>query len=191
MEPRKTTSLSVRQLPNCITALRIVGTVCLLFIAPLSTTFFIVYTLSGFSDILDGWIARRFGLTSEFGAKLDSIADLAYYTVMGVRIFPVLWSTLPRPIWLEVIAALALRLGAYAVAAVKYHRFASLHTYLNKLTGAAVFLIPYAILTPAAAPVCVVIGAIAILSSLEELLLHLTSRDYNPRRRTLLHPARS
>lgn len=34
-----------------------------------------VFALAGLSDILDGWIARRYGLTSRFGAFLDLVAD--------------------------------------------------------------------------------------------------------------------
>lgn len=187
METRNTTALSIRYLPNCITALRIAGTACLLFVAPFSTAFFVIYTLSGLSDVLDGWIARRYNLISDLGAKLDSIADLMFYTVMGVRIFPVLWATLPRPVWLEVLLSLALRFSAYGVAAVKYRRFASQHTYMNKMTGLGVFSLPYVIKTPVATPVCVGIGVVAITASLEELLLHIIAKEYDPRRRTILN----
>jgi CDP-diacylglycerol--glycerol-3-phosphate 3-phosphatidyltransferase len=31
--------------------------------------------ISFFTDAIDGWLARRFGVNSIFGAKLDSIAD--------------------------------------------------------------------------------------------------------------------
>ena len=39
-------------LPNCITVLRMAGTLCLLFLRPLSTGFFVFYTLSGLTDVL-------------------------------------------------------------------------------------------------------------------------------------------
>ena len=66
-------------LPNFLTALRIAGAACLLFITPLSPAFFIVYTFCGISDVLDGVIARASHSTTEFGAKLDSAADLLFY----------------------------------------------------------------------------------------------------------------
>ncbi len=34
-----------------------------------------VFTLAGVTDWLDGWVARRFGMTSSFGAFLDPVAD--------------------------------------------------------------------------------------------------------------------
>ena len=116
----------LRQLPNIITALRIVGTAALLLIEPFSAPFIVVYTLSGVSDVLDGWIARKFRLSSDLGAKLDSAADLLFYSVMIIRIFPVLWAELPRWIWNLVFTVVAIRLASYATAAIRFRRFASL-----------------------------------------------------------------
>ena len=53
----------------CITLLRIAGTVLLLALKPLSTEFFIVYALTGVTDILDGWIARKLKIADDFGAS--------------------------------------------------------------------------------------------------------------------------
>tara|TARA_B100000989_G_scaffold146492_1_gene109210 strand:- start:16 stop:552 length:537 start_codon:yes stop_codon:yes gene_type:complete len=36
---------------------------------------FILFLIASVSDYLDGWLARRYGLTSDFGAILDPIAD--------------------------------------------------------------------------------------------------------------------
>lgn len=174
-----------KQIPNVITSLRIVGTVCLLFLAPLSPAFFVVYTLAGLSDVLDGWIARSMKLVSELGTKLDSIADLMFYTVMFLKIMPVLWATLPKGIWFAVGAIVIVRLCSYSLAAVKYKRFASLHTYMNKVSGGAVFLIPYSMGTAAAVPYCGIVAVITGLASLEELLLHLTAKVYSPERKTI------
>ena len=167
-------------LPNCITVLRMAGTLCLLFLRPLSTGFFVFYTLSGLTDVLDGWLARRTGTASCFGAKLDSIADLLFYTVVLVRIVPFLWLSLPREVWYAVGVVLILRLSAYLATAVRSRRFASLHTWLNKLTGAAVFLIPYVLFLPLAPLFCFAVCGIAAVAALEELLIHLCEKEYHP-----------
>lgn len=166
-------------IPNCITILRVVGTLCLVFLNPLSTVFFAVYTLTGITDVLDGWIARKTGTFSNFGAKLDSIADLLFYTVMLIRVFPILLGILPERIWYMLALILIIRLAAYLTAAVKYRRFASLHTYLNKLTGGAVFFIPYMLFTPCAVFYCRAVCAVAAVASLEELLIHLKRQTYS------------
>lgn len=169
----------IRRLPNCITGLRIAGTLCLLGVPMLTPVFFVIYTLTGLTDVLDGWLARKTGTASELGAKLDSIADLTFYAVILLRLMPVLWRRLPVQIWYAVAMVLLLRLASYVVAAVKYRRFASVHTYLNKLTGAAVFAIPYVILLPFGSGACWVFCAIAGIASGEELLIHLCSRTYH------------
>lgn len=170
-----------RQLPNYITALRMVGSVCLIFIRPLSPLFFGVYTLAGITDALDGYIARKTHTASAFGAKLDSAADLLFYTIMLVKLLPVLIARLPAAIWYGVGAVLVIRLASYGVALVKYHRFAALHTYWNKFTGACVFAVPYILGLPVAGPLCIAITVVAGISSLEELVLHLRGSGEAPK----------
>ena len=160
-------------LPNFITSLRIVGTLALLIIEPMSGTFFVVYTLTGITDVLDGFIARLTGSVSDFGSKLDSIADLMFYGVMLIRIFPVMWVRLPSEIWAAVALILAIRVFSYGIAAKKTGEMASLHTYMNKISGLSVFCVPYVILQPYAVPVCCVVCLIAALASAEELMIHL------------------
>ena len=165
---------------DILTLLRMVGTALLAALKPLSGGFFFLYALTGVTDVLDGWIARKTNTESDFGARLDSAADLLFYAVMLLRVFPALWQALPGSIWYAVAFIVLVRLAAYLTAAVKYRRFASLHTYLNKFTGFAVFLIPFWLLTDYAPVFCWSASAVAMVSSLEELVLHLQSRVYNP-----------
>lgn len=172
---------------NIVTVLRMVGTVVLLFLRPFSDVFLVVYALTGVTDVLDGWIARSTGTESELGARLDSIADLMFYTVMLVKVFPLLLEMLPVQLWVCVCVALALRLGAYGTAALKYHRFAAIHTYLNKLTGAAIFLVPFLIKTPIGFGYCWGVCVVGMIASGEELLIHIISRKYDACVKTILH----
>ena len=86
-------------IPNCITMIRILGTICLLFTEASTKEFFIIYSICGLSDVFDGMIARLTQTVSAFGAKLDSAADLIFYAVMVLKIFPDLIETLPFEIW--------------------------------------------------------------------------------------------
>ena len=178
--------LSNKNLPNILSYARIAGTIWLILMKPLTPLFLTIYTITGVTDVLDGAIARKYGTTSEKGAKLDSIADLLFYTLILIRIFPVMWVTLPKKIWIMVGAILLVRFVSYGTAAKKYHRFASLHTYLNKVTGLMVFLVPYAIISPAAIPYCWSVCVVAMIGSIEELILHRTSEKYDPSRKSLL-----
>ena len=170
-----------KDIPNIITALRIVGTLCLLFIRPLSPAFYVVYTLAGITDVLDGYLARRMNASSEFGARLDSVADLLFYTLSLIRILPVLWERLPHHIWIAVGLILFLRVCSYLVAALRFRRFASHHSWMNKATGFLVFAIPYFILTSVAGPYCWLTCGFGGVSTVEELYSHIFSKRYDLR----------
>ncbi len=167
-----------QHLPNLITCLRLIGTVGLLLTHPLSESFFVVYIFTGLTDVLDGFLARLTKTTSEFGAKLDSIADLLFYGVMLIQIVPILRERLTVGVWIAIGVVLVVRAIAYVAALIRHRCFASLHTYLNKLTGLSVFLYPFALLSSIAVPVAWIVCGIAVVASAEELLIHLCSSDY-------------
>ena len=109
---------------------------------------------------------------------LDSIADLVLYGVMVLKIFPALIDTLPGGIWYAVTAIVTIRIISYLFVAIKYRRFASLHTKLNKVTGFAVFMIPYMMMTPVAIPYCTVACTISAISTVQEIIIHMKSNEY-------------
>ncbi len=176
----------ILNLPNCITGIRLVGAVALFFVEPLAIPFYIIYTLCGISDAIDGMVARATGCSTEFGARLDSIADLTFYTAMLVRLLPELKAVFPGWLWYHVVLLITLRLAGYLVAALRYKKFASLHTYMNKATGASMFAVPYFLPTPLGAVYCVGVGAVALIAVVEELIMHLTAKEYTPGRKTIL-----
>lgn len=177
-------------IPNCITSLRIIGAVSLLFLKVFELPFYVVYTFCGITDVLDGFVARMTKSTSEFGAKLDSVSDLLFYGVMLIKILPHLFeATELMPIMM--ISLLAIRIVSYSIAALKYHKFASLHTYMNKLTGFAAFTLPYFLNEQIETYisndiVCYVVYAIAMLAAIEEILIHSFAPDYKTKNRTAI-----
>lgn len=73
-------------LPTWITLFRVIllPVMVLVFYAPMrgaSIAAAVVFALAGFTDWLDGYLARRFAQTSEFGAFLDPVADKLMVTV--------------------------------------------------------------------------------------------------------------
>lgn len=165
--------------PNLLTGVRMLGTVILACLPLLSVPFFVLYAFCGITDVADGVIARKTGRVSDFGARFDSVADIFFYAVMLIRLFPVLRETLPSLIWWFAGAVLILRIGAYLAAACRYRRFAALHTYLNKCTGAMVFALPFLLLTSVAVFFSFAVCAMGALASLEELCLHLFAPSYD------------
>ena len=173
MQVKQSSHSIQKHIPNIITCFRIAGTVGLLFIPAFSIPFFILYILCGISDLMDGWIARMTGTTSELGTKLDSIADLLFYAVMALKTFPALWEHLPIGVWIIVLGTVIVRLFSYAFVAVTKKSFASLHTYLNKVTGFMVFIIPFYVRTSYVALFSYTGCIVAAIATLEELALHL------------------
>lgn len=75
-------------IPNLLTLLRILGAAALLFLAPLEPPFLAVYVFCGVSDILDGFLARRWQVSGSVGALLDSIADFLLTAILLIIFIP-------------------------------------------------------------------------------------------------------
>jgi cardiolipin synthase (CMP-forming) len=82
-------------IPNSITVLRLllVPIIVWLLIAGDFGLAFLVFVLAGISDGVDGFLARRLNMQSEFGAYLDPLADKAllvsvYGTLGVIKIIP-------------------------------------------------------------------------------------------------------
>ena len=117
-----------------------------------------MYIFAGITDALDGFVARRTGTVSDLGAKLDTIADFALAAVCLCKLLPIL----DLPGWLygwTVLIALIKVVNIVSGYVVK-KRFVSLHTPMNKATGAFLFLLPLTLsfieLKYSAIPVCTV-----------------------------------
>lgn len=158
-----------RSIPNAITATRFLFALALLFVSPGSVPFWLCYGGGAASDVLDGWLARRFHWESDTGAKWDSLADVAFLAVLlavGLRHrgFPVwvLW-------WALGVAVL--RGLAYAIGWQRFHTFAALHTWLNKLAGLTLVEFPVVSAVVGTQWACRLAALTATVSAVEELVL--------------------
>ena len=113
----------------------------MLFVPAFSPMFYGLYFVAGFTDMIDGTVARKTNTASEFGARLDTLADIAFVVVCMIKLFPVLSIPLWLCIWTGVIAIIKVIniLSEYAV----QKKFAAKHTLLNKVTGAVLFMLPF------------------------------------------------
>ena len=172
-----------KNLANIITVTRLICIVPLFLVAPFSVPFWILYAYCGLSDLADGIVARTMKLQSPAGARLDSIADTAFFLTLMIRILPVL--TIPPWIWGCGAGVLMVRLATYGLGVLKYHAFCSLHTYANKVTGLLLFCAPvlYALLGITIA--AVILFAAAFLSAAEELLVTILSKELDRDRKSL------
>ena len=151
---------------NIITCCRILGSVFLLFYPAFSIEFYVIYIICGLTDMVDGTIARKTNSTSNFGAKLDTIADFVFVFVCSIKILP----TLQIPLWLWVWIIIVALIKIFYIALVFIHKkkLLSIHSILNKITGFALFLLPLSLSFVEIKYSSVVVCLIATFSAIQE-----------------------
>ena len=174
----------MKHLPNILTSLRIALSIILLLLFDNGMAFLIVYLVCGFTDALDGIIARKYNCQSKLGSLLDSIADLCMF---GVVIWAlIVWMGGVTPLVLTlVLVVTVIRIGALMVARIKFGRFAMLHTIGNKITGALLFLYPIEYLLFSSRVLLYPLFAFALLSAIEECIIHLSASELDSDRKGL------
>ena len=133
-ESRETEERLSWTLPDSISAFRIVGSFALFGLAwfQLTVWFVSLYLVLGFTDLIDGPIARWLGVQSSRGAWLDSIAD---WLLSAALLFGVV--TLNRELIESEIGFIAIALASFIVSLafcyLKFHKLPSYHTFSAKL----------------------------------------------------------
>lgn len=170
----------MRHLANCITLGRVLFSAGLLFTELWTAGFYLLYTLAGLSDLLDGPVARKTGSASRNGAMLDSAADGVFCLVLLRKLLPVWTETFPW--WTVPAAALvaAVRLAAYLTASLKNGRFTALHTLSNKLAGIMLFCAPYLLPWANRGAVCLAVCGVPVCSAAEELFIAVRAAGCDP-----------
>ena len=140
------------------------GSILLLFFPLFSSGFYILYLFCGFTDMVDGTIARKTNGESAFGARLDSVADFVFVIVSLIKFLPVL--DIPKWLWVWMAVIAVIRIGNMMFGWIFSRKDIALHTILNKLTGSLLFLLPLSLhfieLKYSAAVVCVVATVSAV-----------------------------
>ena len=121
---------------NALSAARLVLAPVLLLLAwrRLEDAFLGCLVASLATDMVDGTIARRLGQTSRLGSVLDSLGDLATYSVVPVCaawLHPELLERERVVFWTTV----ACYLGPVAVGLLRFRRLTSYHTWTAKLAA--------------------------------------------------------
>ena len=159
---------------NLITGIRVLASVGLLFCPALSPYFFALYLLAGLTDMIDGPVARKTHTATAFGAKLDTAADILFAAVCLVKLLPVLNIPLWMFIWIGLIALI--KIMNIVSGFVIRKRFVSVHTPMNKATGALLFLLPLTVSCIDLRYTAPIVCAVATFAALQEGHLIRTGR---------------
>ena len=151
---------------NLITTIRILCSIALLFCAALSPWFYVLYITAGLSDMVDGWVARKTNTVSEFGSKLDTVADIFFLVVCLVKLLPVLHLPVWVYVWIGIIACIKVFNIVYSYAVRK--QFLADHSILNKVTGAMLFALPLTLSVIDVRYSAAVVCAVATVAGIQE-----------------------
>ncbi len=135
------TGSNLYSIPNILSLLRLALVPVLVGLASAQRgdIFLVVLAVSLLSDVLDGYLARKLGLVSELGAKLDSWGDILTYVAMilGLHlIWPDIFDKQAEFLFAAMMSFILPTLLAFR----KFGAYPSYHTWGAKL--AAVLMAP-------------------------------------------------
>ena len=136
-----TVDKNIYSIPNLLSLLRLALVPVLVVAACLNEDqlFLLLLGVCLLSDMLDGYFARKLQQVTEFGARLDSWADMATYAMMILGL-NLIWPTIFDQQFLYLVAATLSYVLPVVVALVRFSSFPSYHTWGAKL--AAVLIAP-------------------------------------------------
>ena len=164
-----------KYIANILTGFRIFGSILLLFFPAFSLAFYITYILCGFSDMIDGTIARKTNSASRFGSQLDTIADFIFVVASLIKLLPAIHISVWLWIWGGVITMI--KLGNILWGYISQKQFISMHTIMNKATGLALFLLPLTLSFVELKYTAIVVCFMATFSAIQEGYYILTNRE--------------
>ena len=156
----------VKRIANILTGCRILGSILLLFFPVFSVSFYVLYLFCGFSDMIDGTVARKTNSISKFGSQLDTVADLIFVVVSIIRLSPAIH--VPQWLWIWGGVIAVIKSSNIIWGYVSKKQFISLHTIMNKATGLLLFLLPLTISFLDLKYSSIVVCCFATLSAIQE-----------------------
>ena len=130
------TGSNLYSIPNILSLLRLALVPVLVGLASAQRgdIFLVVLAVSLLSDVLDGYLARKLGLVSELGAKLDSWGDILTYAAMILGLH-LIWPDIFDKQAEFLFAAMMSFILPTLLAFLKFGAYPSYHTWGAKLAS--------------------------------------------------------
>ena len=121
---------NIVNVPNVISFYRLATfpLILILAILRLEQWFVVFLSINLVTDILDGFIARKFNLVTRFGAALDNLADIGTYILALYGLFVFKWTEVQPHAWFLYLF-LAIFGLSYLVAFIRLGKIPGLHLY--------------------------------------------------------------
>lgn len=130
----------VKHLANIVSGSRIIGSAALFMLNDFSGLFIAIYCFCGFTDLIDGPIARKTNSSSALGAALDTIGDVLTYLALVKVLF--IQSLIPGWALAWLFTNMIIGTGIAVISQIRFKKFYIPHTYLGKSLGASIFFLP-------------------------------------------------
>lgn len=157
-------------LPNALTLLRLVAGLCLPFLDEFWWLPLVVF--AAVSDVLDGWLSRKWNGASTLGQLLDPVADKVFVAAALYSLWQIGWMTLTELAWLASRDLAVLGLTGLAAASTRLTTHDLKPRWSGKLATAAQF-VALAVLIYQREPMPQVVlwaGALSFVSALDYAL---------------------
>ena len=173
-----------KKIPNVLTALRFAGAFALAVMPVFTTYFFAVYIACAVLDFLDGFCAKTMDAKTVIGDRLDHIASLVFIAVLCIRLLPLV----DVPLWaIYVLTGIAvIKCASLVFGAVRFKKTPFINSDWNKTAKVAFYLIPVWYMIAGWAFACAVVLFFMLVATVEELVINLTSKKYNPETKTII-----
>ncbi len=173
--------------PNLVSAIRIL-------IAPLMFAFAFLgmenwflgaLVFSGFTDIIDGFLARRLNMITALGAHLDSWGDFTIYTTMAICAW-IMWPGITQRELVSYALILFSFLLPVLVGLVKFGKLTGYHTWSVKVAVFVTFVGYIALYAELATWPFVLASVLCVIAGAEEILITIALREERTDVRSLL-----
>jgi CDP-diacylglycerol--glycerol-3-phosphate 3-phosphatidyltransferase len=127
---------NILNIPNIISSYRVITFPVILVLALLGNVqwFVILLCINLVSDIIDGFIARRFNIVTRLGAAIDNLGDIGTYILALYGLFAFKWEPVKPHAWL-LFLFLAVFVLSYIIALIRFKKIPGLHLYGAVITG--------------------------------------------------------
>ncbi|REC49642.1 CDP-alcohol phosphatidyltransferase family protein [Chryseobacterium pennipullorum] len=134
----------MKKLPYILIAMRLILAPCILLLAYFgeAEVRFLIVALMYFgllTDIFDGIIARKIGVSSEKLRRLDSQTDLIFWLSLGFAAY-FLNSELIKSEWLGILFIFVMEALCYVVSIWKFGKETCTHAFLSKMWGVSLLI---------------------------------------------------
>lgn len=151
---------------NVITGARMLISLIMLLCPANDPVFYVLYVLAGFTDMIDGTVARKTNTASEFGSRLDTAADFVFVAVCLIKLIPVMYIPVWIYVWTGMIAVI--KLVNLVIGFVAKKQLVAEHTIMNKITGGMLFALPLACMMVDIKYYAPIVCLIAMFAAIEE-----------------------